>query len=161
MTMIGRRVSHHYTSARHGDGEAIKWEPLGAGMTDTLVRFDSGYECWFAGRELQPVDGLGPLPSRDDARRAADEKALRDLATIRAGVVGEIRNGVRWPGAEHGKALLGRAVDGALADTRKRLRRACCGEEHDGRDEHACPNRPDMPDDDGWGDASGCVEGDV
>jgi hypothetical protein len=41
------------------------------------------------------------------------------------------------------------------------LRRACCGEDHDGRDEHDCPNRPEMPDDDGWGDASGGVEGDI
>ena len=107
--MIGRKVKSGWHKI---EGEVIRWEPLGAGMCDVLVREPSGREGWYSSSDLAPADGRGPLPSRAVARRAADAAALAQLRAIRAQHVADF--GRPWPGSEHGKVLIGRAVDGAI-----------------------------------------------
>lgn len=99
-------------------GEVVRYEPLGSGMTDMLIRFDSGRECWHASHDVRRVDGA-PLPDRSAVRHAADEAALASLRRIRAAHVRDWRQ--PWPGCEHGKAIVGQAIDGATADVSKRL----------------------------------------
>lgn len=115
-TMVGRRVRAPYHKI---EGVVLRWEPLGAALCDVLVRDDAGRECWIGSGDARPADDRGPLPTRAAAIRAAAERAERDLTQIRADLVTEIRTGAAWPGAEHGKAILGRAVDGALAEVRR------------------------------------------
>lgn len=113
--MIGRRVkSDWYRMA----GVVIRWDPLGASMCDILVREDSGRECWYASHSVEPADGLGALPSRVEARRTADAVALTQLRAIRAQHVRDFH--VPWPGLEHGKALLGQSIDGAIRELLER-----------------------------------------
>jgi hypothetical protein len=83
-------------------------------MTDVLVRDANGHEVWCASHTLHPTDALGPLPDRQEARRKRDAEMLGQLRAIRAGLVDEVEQRVRWPGMEHGKVLLGRAIDGAI-----------------------------------------------
>lgn len=115
--MIGRRVATRvYRNNVGGDetGVVVEWQPLGPALTDALVRFEDGYECWYGSHELKPVDGLGPLPSRAGAQKAADAVAVRQLRSIRAA---HVRNfGEPWPGLEFGKVLFGQALDGALEE---------------------------------------------
>lgn len=118
--MIGRRVRDRYDAAA-GEGTVTKWDPLGASMCDALVQFDNGRECAFSSRQLDPVDGKGPLPSRDVARRKADEESLRSLQEIRAQHVRDFRK--PWPGAEFGKVHVGQMLDGAIAEVKERLGR--------------------------------------
>ena len=108
-TLVGRRVR----TASGGEGVVIKWEPLGAGLTDALVRFNGGHEVWYASHELHPVSG-GSLPTRATAREVARHDALRSLKAIRKAHVEEFRK--PWPGAEHGKVTIGRAIDAAILD---------------------------------------------
>ena len=118
--MIGRRVK----SAWHGlaDGEIVRWEPLGAAMTDALVRdVASGSLCWYASHGLTPIDGLGPLPSRREARERADRELLASLQADRARLIAEWHK--PWSGCEHGKAIIGRAIDGAIEEVSARLKR--------------------------------------
>jgi hypothetical protein len=79
--MIGRKVK---AIAWHGgeSGTVIKHEPLSHTLTDTLVRHDSGRECWYASRDLLPIDGGEPLPDRMEIKRAADLKAAEQLRAI-------------------------------------------------------------------------------
>lgn len=112
--MIGRRV---LADAR--TGTAKQWEPLGAAMTDTLVEFDDGTRCWFASSMLKAADGAGPLPCRREARARADRERLSSLERIRAQHIKDWHR--RWPGAEFGKAILGRALDSAIQDVASRV----------------------------------------
>lgn len=105
--MIGRKVT-----VRGRPGIVARWEPLASGMCDALIDHTDGRSCWYASHELRPIDDLGPLPDRHEVRRVADAQALTQLQTIRARhVAGFARP---WPGCEHGKTIIGRAVDGAL-----------------------------------------------
>ena len=109
--MIGRHVS----SAWYGlvDGVIERWEPLGCAATDVLVRdVTSGSLCWYASHSLTPIDRLGSLPSRRDAQDTARREQLASLQAIRAQHV--VAWCEPWPGSEHGKAILGRAIDGAI-----------------------------------------------
>ncbi len=115
--MIGR----HVKSGWYGldDGEIVRWEPLGSAMTDVLVKdVATGRLCWYASHSLTPIDGLGPLPSREAAREVNREQMLRSLEEIREQHVEDWHR--PWPGMEFCKALFGKAVDGAIADLRKR-----------------------------------------
>lgn len=113
-SMVGRRVSAYGL----GDGTVERWEPYSAGMTDTLVAFDSGKQVWVGSRELRPVDGRGGLPDRYDVREMMDAEAERQLEQIRDDHIRDFRQ--PWPGAEHGKAIVGQAVTGALSDVKAR-----------------------------------------
>lgn len=111
--MINRRVTVPGTT-----GTVVEWQPLGPALCDILVREDSGRMCWYASHAVGVADGLGPLPSRRDAQAAADAKALVMLRAIRKQHVAEFHK--PWPGAEHGKAIVGRAIDAALAEVSRR-----------------------------------------
>jgi hypothetical protein len=79
--MIGRRVK----SGWHGlvDGEIIQWEPFGAGMTDVLVKdAASGKLTWYASHGLSPIDGKGPLPSREAVRKIRDAEMAESMKKI-------------------------------------------------------------------------------
>ena len=117
--MVGRRVR-----VEGREGVVAAWEPYGAAMCDARVEFDDGSVCWYSSHSLVRVDGGGPLPSREDACRAADDVALVQLRAIRADLVSEVRGHKPWPGCEFGKTLVGRGIDGAIADVEKRLRRS-------------------------------------
>jgi len=106
--VIGRRVR----SLRGESGVVTAWEPLGAAMTDTLVMLDSGTLVWFGSADLRAADDLGPLPSRRQACERTRVRTLASLKAIRAQHVAEWSR--PWPGCEHGKALIGRAIDGAI-----------------------------------------------
>jgi hypothetical protein len=109
--VIGRRV----TSSWHGvTGTVTRWEPLGAGLTDTLVCESSGREVWIASSDLRPVDGGPPLPSRSDERERARLEAVGQLERIRAAHIAEFHR--PWPGCEFAKAWVGRMIDGALEE---------------------------------------------
>lgn len=109
--MIGRRVRVIYP-ASDGHGTVTQWAPLGAAMCDALVALDSGGLCWYASSALRPIDDRGPLPSRADAQEAARLETLASLRKIRKDLIAEWSR--PWPGCEHGKALLGKAIDGAI-----------------------------------------------
>ena len=108
--MIGRRVKAPWD----GEGEVVKWEPLGTAMCDALVRFDSGREVWHGSHSLRPIDGLGDLPSRKTAQEVARHRAVADLKAIRAQHIEDFHK--PWPGCEFGKAHFGRMVDAAIRD---------------------------------------------
>lgn len=106
-----------------GVGVVVKWEPLSSGMCDTLVRFEGGREVWHASHTLRPVGLLAgiPLPNRAEARAEADRRTLAQLQAIRGRLVDEWHR--PWPGAEHGKALVGKGIDGAIEKVRQRCTR--------------------------------------
>lgn len=108
--MIGRRVKAPWD----GEGEVVKWEPLGAAMCDALVRFDNGREVWHSSHSLRPIDGLGDLPSRKTAQEVARHRSLAALKSIREQHVRDFHK--PWPGCEFGKAHFGRMVDKAIED---------------------------------------------
>lgn len=108
--MIGRKVRDAWYGLNAG--EVIRWEPIGAAMTDVLVRDENGHECWYASHSLTPIDGLGPLPSRHEAQDRARSQTLASLKAIREQHVAEFHK--PWPGCEHGKTIIGRAIDGAI-----------------------------------------------
>ena len=108
--MVGRRVTAPYGET----GEVIRWEPLGAGMCDTLVRQDDGHDVWHGSGSLRPSDGLGPLPRRGEAQERNRLVSLAQLREIRAKHVRDFR--APWPGIEHGKAILGMSIDAAIRD---------------------------------------------
>lgn len=113
--MIGRHVKSGWHSLV--DGEIVQWEPFGAALTDVLVRdVASGKLSWYASHGLKPIDGKGPLPSRDEAREVNRRTMEASLEKIREQHVRDWRR--PWPGAEHGKAIVGRAIDGALTSVR-------------------------------------------
>lgn len=115
--MVGRRVR----TPMGVEGTAERWEPYGAALTDTLVRDDAGGVCWFASENLRPIDGRGPLPSRAEARAARDVEIRDFLRHSIEQTKAAIRTGPRWSGGEFGKALVGRAEAGALADVEARI----------------------------------------
>lgn len=112
---VGRRVRVRFHNIV---GTVTRWEPLGASMNDILVRDDTGHECWHASHGAEPIDGLGPLPSRRTEREQADRRALESLRAIRAQLVTDWAR--PWPGVEHGKALVGRAIDAAIAEVERK-----------------------------------------
>jgi hypothetical protein len=111
MGMVGRRAKSPWGE----QGEVIKWEPLGAAMCDVLLQQDDGKKVWHASTDLRPIDNLGPLPSRREACKFAEDRTLRQLRAIRAQHVKELRT-TNWPGAEFGKALVGQAIDNAIEE---------------------------------------------
>jgi hypothetical protein len=108
--MTGERVCRRYVGTYLGT--VAQYEPLSAAMCDVLVRADDGAECWWASHELAYLDGRA-LPDRGvvQAQRAAVVRW--QLQAIRARLVAEWHQ--PWPGAEHGKAIVGRALDAAIA----------------------------------------------
>lgn len=124
--MLGRRVRVPYAGA----AEVVRWEPLGSGLCDTLVRLADGTELWVGSGDLRPLDGRGPLPARAEVQRLADVEALAQLRAIRGQLVRKDPQGRYrlagdfarpWPGAEHGKGLVGQALDGAIAEVAARV----------------------------------------
>jgi hypothetical protein len=111
--MIGRRVKPF----QGNPGEIVKWEPLSAAMCDVLVRDDDGHECWFASHCCRPIDGLGDLPSRQDAQECARQRSLADLRVILDNHVRDFNK--PWPGCEFGKAIVGNAIVGAIRELEK------------------------------------------
>ena len=107
--MIGRKVQAHW----YGPGTVIRWEPLSEGMTDALVDHGRDQLVWHASHGLIPIDDLGPLPDRVEARATARADAVRSLRVIRENLIATFDK--PWPGAEHGKAIVGKAIDGAIA----------------------------------------------
>lgn len=106
--MIGRKV--------RVDGElgvVVEWKPLGSGMCDALVEFESGRRCWYASHGLKPADGA-PLPSRSEARETAKAEALRKLRLIREQHIADFHK--PWRGCEFGKAIIGNAINDAIAE---------------------------------------------
>ena len=122
--MIGRVVICHRASRVPGEsgkvdtGTVLKWEPLSAAMTDALVQFQDGHQCWYGSHELQPGDSGGPLPSRAQAQAEATVRTLESLEAIREKLIADW--GHPWPGAEFGKALVGKSLDLAIADLKNR-----------------------------------------
>jgi hypothetical protein len=115
------RVRDSYGAAHGYFAVVVKWEPLGAGMCDALLRFDAdGYEIWVSTHTLTPCDGL-PRQSRTDAIREAEERTLAQLEAIRADHIRGFHK--PWPGAEHGKAIVGNALTNAIDDVKARLGR--------------------------------------
>jgi hypothetical protein len=110
VSAIGRRVAGYGCQG----GTVDQWEPLGSALCDALVRRDDGSVCWYALHGLRPIDDLGPLPSRADAIEAARAETLASLREIRRQHVAAFHE--PWPGCEHGKAIVGRAIDRAIAD---------------------------------------------
>lgn len=122
--MIGRRVlatRPGLGASSREEGEVISWDPFTAGMCDIVVRFPDGYECAYGSSDPKPVDGKGPLPSKVDLCRLNDVLTLAQLQGIRAQHVEDTRQHKPWPGAEHGKTIIGQALDGAIADVKGRL----------------------------------------
>ena len=113
--MIGREVR----TVRGEVGVVVQWEPLGASMCDVLVEHSDGRKCWHASHSLKSTCG-GPLPTRDEARAEADAVATRQLQGILTQHVAKFHD--RWPGAEHGKAIVGNAIVGALAEVKARAK---------------------------------------
>lgn len=111
--MIGRKVL-----ARGVLAEVVKWEPLGAAMCDALLKFADDSVCWYGSAELKPADDLGPLPSRTEAREAARVETLASLRVIRARHAADFNK--PWPGAQHGKAIVGMAINGAIRELEKK-----------------------------------------
>ena len=113
--MVGRLVRTFYGEI----GTVVKWEPLGPALTDTLVEYeDSKRLCWHASHSLQPFDDLGPLPSRRMAQAEATAKAVASLRIIRESLVANWHD--RWPGAEHGKAIIGNCLNSAIESLEKK-----------------------------------------
>lgn len=109
--MIGRKVQSKWQRIQ---GVVIKWEPLGAALCDVLVQRDEGGPIWVASSELEPMDDLGPLPLREEARKQNNHCMLAYLRNIRGRLVNELKN--PWPGNEFGKSIIGKALDNAIGD---------------------------------------------
>jgi len=109
--MIGRKVR---PPGGEVWGTVERWDPLSAGLCDTLVSFPDGSSCWYSSRTLTPPFGEPPLPSRQAARLKADAEAVRSLQAIRADHVVNFHE--RWAGADFGKALFGQALDAAIQE---------------------------------------------
>jgi hypothetical protein len=86
-------------------------------MTDTLVSFENGKECWFSSTNLHPCDGKGELPDRTDARRRANAFVVAQLEAI----IQQHAEGFStpWPGCEFAKGILGRAFVAARDAAKK------------------------------------------
>jgi len=112
--MVGRKVRNW----RGEEGEVVRWEPLGSGMCDVLVKGENGEEVWHASHCLRPLDSGRPLPLRREAREEARRRAAASLQTIRAQHVRDFYS-ERWTGCEHGKALVGQMLDGAIHQMKK------------------------------------------
>ena len=101
--IVGSRVTDRLTKR---ECEVIRWEPLGSGLTDTLVRFDDGSECWLASRELTG------MPSRRGAVCAANAETTRALRAILKQHIAAFHEA--WPGCECGKVSIGNAIVAAI-----------------------------------------------
>lgn len=113
--MAGRRV----TGWQCKSGQVIRWDPLSAALCDALVLLDNGLECWFSSDNLKPIDNDGPLPSRREARRTADETALQQLKEIREDFIRDFNK--PWPGMEFGKYHIGIGLNKAIEEIEIRL----------------------------------------
>lgn len=107
MEMVGRRVQTFWNKT---PGEVIQWEPLAHGG-DVLIRDEGGKECWHSSHTLQPIDGLGPLPSRNDFRRKTRQESIETLKALKAQGFTK-----RWAGCEFAKVFVGNAIIRALAE---------------------------------------------
>lgn len=107
--MVGRKVK----ILGYGQvGTVIRWTPLSEASSDILLRLENGVEHYANSEDAVPLDDLGPLPSRKEAQEKARLEALEHLEGIRARHVNDF--GRSWPGAEFGKAIVGKALMGAL-----------------------------------------------
>lgn len=87
-------------------------------MTDVRVHdVATGRDCWYASHSLTPIDDLGPLPSRREAQARASIERLAALREIHNRHVADWHK--PWPGAEHGKAIIGCAIVGAIEATER------------------------------------------
>lgn len=116
--MVNRRII-----ARGLRGTIIQWEPLSMQMCDCLIRFEDGSECWYASHELRPdpQDDLAgiPLRSRREAIEDNDRRMKAQLEAIQVRHQKELYQ--PWEGAEFGKAIISKAIQGALDDVSSRL----------------------------------------
>ena len=99
-------------------GVVLKYDPFTGGMNDVVVRFEDGRKVWTSCHMLKRTDGAA-LPDHREVCKARDEQTLAQLQSIRAQHVRDFNK--PWPGAEHGKAIVGMALDGAIKDVKRRL----------------------------------------
>lgn len=111
--MIGRKVSFRGAVYR-----VACWEPFGHAMCDVLLEA-GGEPFWAASHECRPADGLGPLPSRQEAVRQARAESLAQLRGIRAHLIEDLAR--PWPGAEFGKGIIGMALDRAIREIEEEM----------------------------------------
>ncbi len=108
--LVGRRV---LLSSQ--EGEIKEYRPLGSSMCDVLVRESSGRECWHASHTMRFTDG-SKLPNRTEIRKKADEAVLSSLEGLQRD---HQSDQTLWAG----KDIIGRSIDGAVKDVKKRLGR--------------------------------------
>jgi hypothetical protein len=98
------------------------WSPFGAAMCDVRVRTETGRVYWTSLHMLRPEENAPAFPRRGEIQTQRDRETLASLEKIRADLVSEIRDpSRRWPGMEFAKAIVGRSIDGAIADVKAQL----------------------------------------
>ena len=118
---IGRKVFGPWNCRPGEVAEVIKFDPLGSAMTDKLLRFSDGFECWVGG-ELEPADGRESLPSRRDIRRQADQETLAYLQSTYRNTRNTREFREIWPGCEFAKTIVGNSLLQAIAEVERRLK---------------------------------------
>lgn len=106
-TQVGRRVRILWPE---GEGVIARWTPLARTMCDALVRRTDGRECFYSSRDLRPIDGLGPLPSRAEFRARNDAEGLASLRRILRDHVAKHLSGEHWQGCDFGRAQVGNMI---------------------------------------------------
>lgn len=112
---IGRRITDAWNRET---GRITDWSPLANGLCDVRIQRDDGSEVWLSMQACKPVDGKGPLPRRMEAVRLARAETFDSLERIRAKFIEETRTS-KWPGAEWGKTLVAKALDGAITEVKQ------------------------------------------
>jgi hypothetical protein len=111
MMVVGKTVTCSWNNVT---GVVMEYTPLSAGLCDVLVESEEGRRCWFASSSLRFADG-SRLPSRQAVVREAQEDTQQQLLQIREKLITEWQT--PWPGCEFGKAILGQALDKAIAES--------------------------------------------
>jgi len=106
-SVVGREARDGGTTV-----EIEAWEPFGPAMCDVRVRAGARV-YWTALYTLRPTSG-SEFPRRAEVCEKRRQESLTQLREIRAQHVRDFYQ--PWSGAEHGKALVGSSIDGAIAD---------------------------------------------
>lgn len=110
-SLVGTKVKVSYAPSRIG--EVIKYEPLSPAMTDCLLRFQDGKECWYASSDLLDLEN-NRLPSRQAIIALAEKESLEQLKQIKKGLIQEWNR--PWHGMEFCKALFGKNLNSAIKE---------------------------------------------